>query len=50
MCSGYRDKDAGHKVDLKLDFETPADLPLGKWNKLTYLTSHEIKEGAKNVK
>jgi hypothetical protein len=40
MCSGCHDKDDGHKVGLKLDFEVPADLPLGKKNKLTCLTCH----------
>lgn len=40
MCSGCHDKDDGHKVGLKLDFEVPADLPLGAKNKLTCLTCH----------
>jgi hypothetical protein len=40
MCSGCHDADDGHKVGLKLDFEVPADLPLGRKNKLTCLTCH----------
>lgn len=40
MCSGCHDKDDGHKVGLKLDFDVPADMPLDKKNKLTCLTCH----------
>jgi len=40
MCSGCHDAEDGHKVGLKLDFEVPADLPLGERNKLTCLTCH----------
>lgn len=40
MCTGCHSADEGHKVDLKLDFEVPADLPLGEKNKLTCLTCH----------
>lgn len=40
MCLGCHDKDDGHKVGLKLDFEIPADMPLGSKNKLTCLTCH----------
>lgn len=40
MCAGCHNKDDGHKVGLKLDFEVPADLPLGSKNKLTCLTCH----------
>lgn len=40
MCSGCHDAEDGHKVGLKLDFEVPADLPLGEKNKLTCLTCH----------
>ncbi len=40
MCEGCHNKDDGHKVGLKLDFEVPADLPLGSKNKLTCLTCH----------
>jgi hypothetical protein len=40
MCSGCHDADDGHKVGIKLDFEVPADMPLGEKNKLTCLTCH----------
>ena len=40
MCSGCHDKDDGHKVGIKLDFDVPADMPLGAKNKLTCLTCH----------
>jgi Cytochrome c7 and related cytochrome c len=40
MCTGCHDKDDGHKVGIKLDFDVPADLPLGAKNKLTCLTCH----------
>lgn len=40
MCSGCHDAEDGHKVGLKMDFEVPADLPLGEKNKLTCLTCH----------
>ena len=40
MCSGCHDKDDGHKVGLKLEFDVPADMPLGTKNKLTCLTCH----------
>jgi hypothetical protein len=40
MCSGCHDAEDGHKVGLKLDFEVPADMPLGERNKLTCLTCH----------
>lgn len=40
MCSGCHDAEDGHKVGLKLDFEVPADMPLGPKNKLTCLTCH----------
>lgn len=40
MCSTCHNPDDGHKVKLKLDFQIPADLPLGKKNKLTCLTCH----------
>lgn len=40
MCSGCHDKDDGHKVGLKLEFDVPADMPLGAKNKLTCLTCH----------
>jgi hypothetical protein len=40
MCTGCHNKDDGHQVGLKLDFEVPADLPLGKKHKLTCLTCH----------
>jgi formate-dependent nitrite reductase cytochrome c552 subunit len=40
MCAGCHNKDDGHKVGLKMDFEVPADLPLGSKNKLTCLTCH----------
>ncbi|CAG7857292.1 hypothetical protein MCAMS1_02064 [biofilm metagenome] len=42
MCTGCHDKDDGHKVGIKLDFEVPADLPLGAKNKLTCLTCHYV--------
>lgn len=40
MCSSCHNPDDGHKVGLKLDFEIPADMPLGTKNKLTCLTCH----------
>jgi hypothetical protein len=40
MCSGCHNPDDGHKVGLKLDFEVPADMPLGARNKLICLTCH----------
>jgi formate-dependent nitrite reductase cytochrome c552 subunit len=40
MCSGCHDKDDGHKVGIKLEFDVPADMPLGAKNKLTCLTCH----------
>lgn len=40
MCSGCHDKDAGHKVGLKLDFEIPSDMSLNKKNLLSCLTCH----------
>jgi formate-dependent nitrite reductase cytochrome c552 subunit len=40
MCSGCHNAEDGHKVGLKLDFEAPADLPLGERNKMTCLTCH----------
>jgi formate-dependent nitrite reductase cytochrome c552 subunit len=40
MCSGCHDKDDGHKVGIKLDFDVPADMPLGAKNRLTCLTCH----------
>jgi Doubled CXXCH motif (Paired_CXXCH_1) len=40
MCSGCHDAEDGHKVGIKLDFDVPADMPLGEKNKLTCLTCH----------
>jgi hypothetical protein len=40
MCSGCHDKDDGHKVGIKIDFEAPADLPVDEKNKITCLTCH----------
>jgi formate-dependent nitrite reductase cytochrome c552 subunit len=40
MCSGCHDKDDGHKVGIKLDFDVPADMPLGTKKRLTCLTCH----------
>ena len=40
MCSGCHNAEDGHKVGLEMDFEVPADLPLGENNKLTCLTCH----------
>jgi Doubled CXXCH motif (Paired_CXXCH_1) len=40
MCSSCHDKEDGHKVGIKLDFDIPADMPLGAKNKMTCLTCH----------
>ena len=40
MCSSCHNAEDGHKVGLKLDFEVPADLPLGEKAKMTCLTCH----------
>ncbi|MEQ1621570.1 MAG: hypothetical protein ABL919_09200 [Methylococcales bacterium] len=40
MCSSCHNKDDGHQVGLKLDFEIPADMPLDKKNALSCLTCH----------
>ncbi len=40
MCAGCHDAENGHKVNLKLDFEVPADMPTAAKNKLTCLTCH----------
>jgi hypothetical protein len=40
MCSGCHDKENGHKVGIKLDFDAPADMPLDAKHKMTCLTCH----------
>ncbi|MEQ1637503.1 MAG: hypothetical protein ABL903_12505 [Methylococcales bacterium] len=40
MCSTCHNPDDGHKVNLKLDFEIPADMPVGKKNTISCLTCH----------
>lgn len=40
MCTECHDAGNGHQVGIKLDFEIPADLPLGARNKMTCLTCH----------
>lgn len=40
MCSSCHNPDDGHKVNLKLDFEVPADMPVGKKNTINCLTCH----------
>ncbi|MDP3333300.1 MAG: hypothetical protein Q8Q40_10950 [Methylococcaceae bacterium] len=40
MCAGCHNAEDGHKTGLKLDFEIPADMPLGKKNTLSCLTCH----------
>jgi hypothetical protein len=40
MCSACHDPNDGHKVGLELDFQAPADLPLGEKNTITCLTCH----------
>lgn len=40
MCTGCHNAEDGHKVGLAIDFDVPADLPLGEKNKLTCLSCH----------
>jgi len=40
MCTGCHDEEGGHAVGMRLDFEVPADLPLGDKNKMTCATCH----------
>jgi hypothetical protein len=40
MCTTCHDAENGHKVNLKLDFEVPADMPVGKKNTINCLTCH----------
>lgn len=40
MCSSCHNPDDGHPVKLEMDFDVPADMPVGKKNTITCLTCH----------